>query len=245
VTLSTFSISHPAKASLTVQISAGELPIEAAKLEGQLSRIFKTTNHWSAILLLDEADVFLERRSPNNLTRNGLVSVFLRKLEYCQGIMFLTTNRVSQFDDAILSRTHLVLRYDDLNNDARKQAWGNFLSRAITSSGEAKVTDEELGQLASNKFNGRQVSYITEYLAFVLLTEIPLFRSRISCPRLTLLRLRRGTRLPRARAGHQILWPAEVYILEILVPKIQPLRLREAACARNLYHKVRHIRRCQ
>jgi hypothetical protein len=71
------------------------LPIEAAKLEGQLSRIFKTASHWNAILLLDEADVFLEQRSPDNLTRNGLVSVFLRKLEYYEGIMFLMTNRVS------------------------------------------------------------------------------------------------------------------------------------------------------
>ena len=57
----------------------------------------------TSILLLDEADVFLERRSPENLTRNGLVSVFLRKLEYYEGIVFLTTNRVSHFDEAILS----------------------------------------------------------------------------------------------------------------------------------------------
>jgi SpoVK/Ycf46/Vps4 family AAA+-type ATPase len=133
------------------------LPLEAAKLEYQLSRIFKTANHWNAILLLDEADVFLERRSPESLARNGLVSVFLRKLEYYEGIMFLTTNRVSHFDEAILSRTHLMLRYDDLTKEARKQVWGNFLSRAINSSGKAHVTDKELDQLASNKFNGRQV----------------------------------------------------------------------------------------
>ncbi|PVH68430.1 P-loop containing nucleoside triphosphate hydrolase protein [Cadophora sp. DSE1049] len=137
-------------------ISVGELPLEAAKLEYQLSRIFKTANHWNAILLLDEADVFLERRSPENLARNGLVSVFLRKLEYYEGIMFLTTNRVANFDEAILSRTHLMLRYDDLTREARKQVWGNFLSRAIASSGKAHVTDKELDQLASNKFNGRQ-----------------------------------------------------------------------------------------
>ncbi len=120
------------------------MPLEPAKLEYQLSRIFKTANHWNAILLLDEADVFLERRSPENLARNGLVSVFLRKLEYYEGIMFLTTNRVSQFDEAILSRTHLMLRYDDLTKEGRKQVWGNFLSRAITSLGKAYVTDKEL-----------------------------------------------------------------------------------------------------
>jgi hypothetical protein len=42
------------------QISAGELSTDAAKLEAQLSRIFKIASHWNAMLLLDEADVFLE-----------------------------------------------------------------------------------------------------------------------------------------------------------------------------------------
>jgi SpoVK/Ycf46/Vps4 family AAA+-type ATPase len=144
------------------------LPLDTAKLEIRLSRIFKTASHWNAILLLDEADVFLEQREANNLTRNGLVSVFLRKLEYYEGIMFLTTNRVARFDEAILSRTHLMLRYDVLSQDARKQVWRNFLSQATTPFGEAEVTNKELEQLASNKFNGRQVSYLTESPAFGL-----------------------------------------------------------------------------
>jgi hypothetical protein len=59
----------------------GELSTDAAKLEVQLSRIFNIVSHWNAILLLDEADVFLEQRS-SDLIRNSLVSVFLRKLEY-------------------------------------------------------------------------------------------------------------------------------------------------------------------
>ncbi|KAF8847949.1 hypothetical protein BDZ45DRAFT_811180 [Acephala macrosclerotiorum] len=141
-------------------ISVGELPILAADLEYQLTRIFKTASHWNAILLLDEADVFLERRAPSDLTRNGLVSVFLRKLEYFQGIMFLTTNRVSEFDPAILSRIHLMLRYDNLKKDARKQVWGGFLSQATTPFGEAEVTKEELEDLARNPFNGRQIKNI-------------------------------------------------------------------------------------
>src|SRR5256885_2613862 len=102
------------------------MSLEAPILDMQLSRIFQVAAHWGALLLLDEADVFLERRSPENLTRNGLVSVFLRKLEYYEGIMFLTTNRASEFDEAILSRIHLMLRYDSPDADARKKIWENF-----------------------------------------------------------------------------------------------------------------------
>jgi hypothetical protein len=95
--------------------------------------------------------------------------VFLRKLEYYEGILFLTTNRVGQFDEAILSRIHLLLRYEGLTQVARRQVWRNFLSRAATSSGDADVKDEELEELTMPKLNGRQVSYLTGSLAFVSL----------------------------------------------------------------------------
>ena len=127
-------------------------------MEAQLTQIFRIASHWGAILLLDEADVFLERRSSQELVRNGLVSVFLRKLEYCKGIMFLTTNRVAQFDEAILSRIHLMLRYDDLNQAARTTIWKHFLNRACTSKGQAEIKPDELSRLVTGKFNGRQVS---------------------------------------------------------------------------------------
>ncbi len=79
-------------------------------MEEQLLRVFQTANHWNALILLHEADMYLEQRSKADVARNKLVSVFLRELEYCDGIMFLTTNRVSNFDDAILSRIHLMLK---------------------------------------------------------------------------------------------------------------------------------------
>ncbi|KAH8777029.1 AAA family ATPase [Hyaloscypha sp. PMI_1271] len=102
-------------------ISARELSTDVAKLEAQLSRIFKIVSYWNAILLLDEADVFLEQRTSENLIRNSLVLVFLRKLEYCEGIMFLTINRVAEFDIVILSRIYIMLRYGDLTKDAGRK----------------------------------------------------------------------------------------------------------------------------
>jgi hypothetical protein len=107
-------------------------------------------------------------RALNDLTRNGLVSVFLRKLEYYEGILFLTTNRIAQFDEAILSRIHLLLRYENLTQVARRQVWRDFLSRAATSSG-VDVTEKELEELAISPLNGRQVSCLTKTLAFVSL----------------------------------------------------------------------------
>jgi hypothetical protein len=72
--------------------------------------------------------------------------------------MFLTTNRVAQFDEATLSRIHLMLRYDDLNQAARTTIWGHFLDRACTSEGPAEIKPKELSRLVAVKFNGQQVS---------------------------------------------------------------------------------------
>lgn len=107
---------------------------------------------------MDEADVFLAKRSLGDVYRNGLVSVFLRRLEYCEGILFLTTNRVSEFDEAVLSRIHLMLRYDELNGDAKRDVWGHFLERACTAHGAAKISKADFDRLVRSKFNGRQVS---------------------------------------------------------------------------------------
>lgn len=65
--------------------------------------------------------IFLENRSNSDVLRNAMVGVFLRKLEYHQGVLFLTTNRVKAFDSAFNSRINVALRYHDLDKEARRQ----------------------------------------------------------------------------------------------------------------------------
>lgn len=58
-----------------------------------------------------------------DIARNSLISVFLRALEYHQGLLFLTTNSVGSFDEAILSRVHVVFHFPDLTNEDRARIW--------------------------------------------------------------------------------------------------------------------------
>jgi hypothetical protein len=55
--------------------------------------------------------------------------VFLRALDYFQGILFLTTNRVGHFDEAFMSRIHLSLGYEPLSNNAREKIWDNLFKK--------------------------------------------------------------------------------------------------------------------
>lgn len=110
------------------------------------------------MLLLDEADAFMEQRTSYHDNHNRLVTVFLRKLEYYQGILFLTTNRMIQFDEAIISRTYLTIKYQGLTRDFRREIWKNLLSKAQTIQGPATVGHDELQLLDNFSLNGREVS---------------------------------------------------------------------------------------
>jgi hypothetical protein len=55
-------------------LSAGELGSVAANVESALVSAMTKCARWNAVLLLDECDVFLEKRELNSLKRNELVS---------------------------------------------------------------------------------------------------------------------------------------------------------------------------
>ncbi|KAF2232959.1 P-loop containing nucleoside triphosphate hydrolase protein [Viridothelium virens] len=111
-------------------ISVADVGTKAKHVENNLRKIFDLATSWQAILLIDEADVFLESRgrtSGNSIERNALVSVFLRVLEYYQGILILTTNQIAQFDVAVYSRIHVAIKYRPLNKKQTKDIFEGFL----------------------------------------------------------------------------------------------------------------------
>jgi len=178
-TLTAESISELLKCPLYA-VSAGELGTDPAKLEVKLNEILGVAHSWGAVLLLDEADVFLEKREVrsnakdlrsdlflltlpcqvHDIQRNALVSIFLRMLEYFQGILFLTTNRVDTFDEAFQSRIHLPLRYSELTPKAKKAVWKLFLKtvrKTDSADAVAEFTDHDLEALSRRQLNGRQI----------------------------------------------------------------------------------------
>jgi hypothetical protein len=59
---------------------------------------------------------------PTKTTRHtDLVAVFLRVLEYYTGILFLTTNRIGDFDEAFASRIHVSLEYPQLSRNSTEK----------------------------------------------------------------------------------------------------------------------------
>lgn len=133
-------------------VGVGELGTTPEQLEKSLSTVLETASTWEAILLLDEADIFLEQRTSNDVHRNAMVAIFLRLLEYYQGILFLTSNRADEIDEAFLSRIDLWLKYSPLTERTRSEIWKSLLERANLTVSPATLID-----LATYPLNGREI----------------------------------------------------------------------------------------
>jgi len=110
-------------------LQAEDLGINAAALGANIKKVFEMATEWDAVILLDEADVFMAERHPQDIARNELVSIFLRELEYYRGIIFLTTNLYSTIDSAFRSRVSLHLLFNALTPESRMLIWRKFLDR--------------------------------------------------------------------------------------------------------------------
>lgn len=146
-----------------LSLTCGDIGTDEKDMEDKLSKWFRLAEIWNAIMLIDEADVFLEKRATSDLRRNSLVSVFLRTMEYYRGILFLTTNRVGSFDDAFISRIHAVIHYSNLDNENRNQLWKQFFKKLRSERKDIKITEQAEKYVLTSEdiqqiqWNGREI----------------------------------------------------------------------------------------
>ncbi|KAI0413977.1 hypothetical protein F5X98DRAFT_390342 [Xylaria grammica] len=150
-------------------VSGGELSTRVTRVEDRLSEIFKLGKRWNAIVLLDEADVVMAQRSAVEIERNAIVAVWLRMIEYFEGVFFLTTNRHDVLDEAFKSRVNLTIHMPKLDSPQRAKVWENLITNNNTSSeGDIRWTKEMFKELGKLEINGRTIKNIlrtAEYFA--------------------------------------------------------------------------------
>lgn len=102
--------------------------------------------------------------------RNALVSIFLRQVEYYDGIIILTTNMPEHIDAAFeskfwylckqgrsnttvfIGRVHFSIGCPGLSKDSRQKIWRRFLARS-----RIELEENAISELASHNIEGRQV----------------------------------------------------------------------------------------
>lgn len=147
-------------------LTTGDLSIDSwrGQVEKNLSYFLELGQRYGALVLLDEADVYLERRTSGDIVRNGLVSIFLRALEYYSGCIVISTNRVRSFDPAFMSRIHVALHYQNLRDEDRERIWQNNFDRlnrdskgVVSVSQAAREFIFRRAEVKALKWNGREI----------------------------------------------------------------------------------------
>ncbi|TAK59545.1 ATP-binding protein [Methylobacter sp.] len=139
-------------------VQSSQLGTEAVQLEKHLKQVLQRSTRWGAILLIDEADVFIHARG-SDLKQNAIVGVFLRTLEYYRGVLFLTTNRSVLIDDAIASRCTARIEYKVPTLEQQLQIWGIMIKNS-----NMKVDMKEITKFAKAHPNttGRDIKNLVK-----------------------------------------------------------------------------------
>lgn len=134
-------------------VQCSQLGLTPEALERELLRVFSRSQRWNAILLLDEADVYVAARE-SNLHQNAIVGVFLRVLEYYGGALFLTTNRSDKVDDAIISRCIARIDYVLPSVPDQKKIW-----KILSQVSDVHIEDTEIEKIVEEHPNlsGRDI----------------------------------------------------------------------------------------
>jgi len=134
------------------RINIGDLGTDPENMESIMNIVLDYAQRWKAIVMIDEVDIFLEERESSSITRNAMVGVFLKLMEYYNGIIFLTTNRLNSLDPAVKSRINLLLSYEPLNMKKRASIW-----KALFEKWKIEVNDQFINILSVHKLNGREI----------------------------------------------------------------------------------------
>lgn len=148
-------------------VHSSQLGISGDKLEEKLKDIFEKVERWGCILLIDEADVYIRKRD-NDVNHNAIVASLLRVLEYYNGLMFLTTNRTEDVDEAIESRCSAILRYKRPDEETKEGLWRLFAKQF-----HLDVSDEVILRLAKDMKNisGRDIKNISSLVSRYIQAE--------------------------------------------------------------------------
>lgn len=121
-------------------VQCSQLGIKVESIETNLNQVLSRAARWGSILLIDEADVYIRDRG-TDIVHNAIVGVFLRLIEYYNGVLFMTSNRGDIIDDAIISRATAWIKYELPNEDLLFDIWKVLSTQFKVDLGDREIRD--------------------------------------------------------------------------------------------------------
>ena len=141
-----------------LSVQAAQLGTNPDTIEQELRNILSLGSRWNAVVLLDEADVYIAKRG-SALQQNAIVATFLRVLENHTATIFMTTNRVSDVDDAVLSRCMARITYKMPDTTSQKKIW-----KVISDLNDVDLCETSIEEIVArhDRLSGRDIKQVVK-----------------------------------------------------------------------------------
>jgi len=125
--------------------------------EKNLDRTFKAAEEAGAILMFDEADALMGKRTQvhdaHDRYANVEVAYLLQRLETFPGLAILASNLRGNLDQAILGRIDVLVDFPKPDAKAREAIWGKLLNAVKLD----KADKIDLARLARHELSGAEI----------------------------------------------------------------------------------------
>ncbi len=144
-------------------IQAAQLGIKADTIEENLMRFLARGSRWDAVVLIDEADVYIRARD-TDMEHNATVAAFLRVLEYQSSVLFMTTNLAESVDDAIASRCIARIDYEVPSPEQQMEIW-----QVLNEVNKAGLSDDVILEIVEkhDELTGRDIKQLLKLAGLV------------------------------------------------------------------------------
>jgi SpoVK/Ycf46/Vps4 family AAA+-type ATPase len=119
---------------------AGVVSKYIGETEKNLDRVFTAARGADAVLLFDEADALLGKRSEvkdaHDRYANLEVAYLLQRLEEHDGVVILASNLPRNIDAAFARRLHYVVEFPRPGPELREQIWRGILAPPVPTAGD-------------------------------------------------------------------------------------------------------------
>lgn len=141
-----------------ISFSAAGLGATPDVVHDNLAEHLQRAERWSAVLVMEDADVILAQRSKTDIVRNAVVMTFQRALEHYRGIIVLTTTRVGILDVSIEARVQLAVGYPDLDSEGRRSIWEDLIQNGSKNLPVDKWDlKRHIPTLVQKRLNGKEI----------------------------------------------------------------------------------------
>ena len=139
-----------------LSVQADQLGVSPEGIEQRLQEVLRRASRWNAVLLLDEADVYINARNLN-IQHNAMVAAFLRVMEHHTATIFMTCNFLEQVDDAVASRCLARIKFEKPDVSDQRRIWG--IMNELNHTG---LSDDDLDAIVSehDDLTGRDIKQL-------------------------------------------------------------------------------------